>query len=522
MGNSQISRNDFYTEPTFIEKCFYYYEQRSLISNFSVTIKTTASITRELLYAALKKVILRYPNLVSSIHDKFDYDTHTEKTLTKSPKRIIYSDANAAQFINMDEETRNYADINQIQTLLNATKFDPNCTNGKPMWKIFVFANQNLISWVFDYSIVDGGSAVVYQKELVEAMNQISEPELQKAREILNDTSKKNTAILFDFEKDWSLFQRAPSQGIFKEINYVPSIFKKVSSQVIKLLSNAVPDKTIDELNDEANKSAFLERIIFEKEKLYLSKNVIGIESGAAKPLSKIININHIILSKILDKCHTKDCNFQAIFIITFLATVHQVIPDQYSKKYLKTITSASFRNIFTKQFISHNEYLAESELGIPPLSQQKKQFIDGIFVHSAITYIEPFDEFSWELCHKYNNFLHTLLHSKGWFANYYVANRGIQAKAFVDNKMGSQDDVFVSFDNLGLVRVKESGKFLIEDIIFTKAPDAISGDNLITMVSTKKGGLNIQISIAEEHIQTRFDEFCLRLSENLIALGNF
>lgn len=91
----------------------------------------------------------------------------------------------------MDEETRNYADINQIQTLLNATKFDPNCTNGKPMWKIFVFANQNLISWVFDYSIVDGGSAVVYQKELVEAMNQISEPELQKAREILNDTSKK-------------------------------------------------------------------------------------------------------------------------------------------------------------------------------------------------------------------------------------------------------------------------------------------------------------------------------------------
>nr|QWT44797.1 alcohol acetyltransferase ATF(B)4 [Saccharomycopsis fibuligera] len=522
MGNFQFSRNDFYTDPTFTEKCFYYYDQYGLISNFSVTIKTTASITRELLYAALKKVILKYPNLVSSIHDKFDYDTHNEKTLTKSPKKIIYFDDNIVQFISQDEETRNYADINQIQLLLNATKFDSNFTNGKPMWKIFVFPNKNLTSWVFDYSIFDGGSAIVYQKELVEALNQILESEQQKAREILDNASKRTTPILFDFEKDWPLFQRAPSQGIFKEINYVPSIFKKVSSQVIKLLSNAVPDKTIDELNDEANKSAFLERIIFEKEKLYLSKNVIGLESGAAKPLSKIININHIILSKILDKCHTKGCNFQAIFIIIFLATVHQVIPLQYSKKYLKTVTSASFRNIFTKQFVSHNEYLAEQELGIQKLLQGQQQFIDGIFVHSAIIYIEPFDEFSWELCHKYDSFLHTLLHSKGWFANYYVANRGIQAKAFVDNKLGSQDDVFVSFDNLGLVRVKESGKFQIEDIIFTKAPDPIAGDNLIAMVSTKKGGLNIQINIAEEHIQARFDEFCLRLSENLIALGNF
>ena len=475
--------------PEFMEKLFLYLERKNIFQSVSILvhINSKRQLTTGLVFAALRKLVLKYPLL-------FLFPTGDEPNITWVPlDKIRFTDVYE---VNTDI-TECFKNENVETKVLNRLSISKRLRLQKPLWKLIYFKRTKWLTFQSAHSFTDGGSVIAYLKEFVESLNDLEEDE--------------SVELLFDLKKDRHFLDRGISPSFFSRIKYRPSLLTWLSAVALKAMVTVLPVIVPTFLETSLHNLFFVDRhpVPYSNRSFFESDYLLSELSPLNDLKPFFVNIPPMDLKEIVGACRDHGVKLQTYIIIVYVHTVHELYPELYLKKFLKVGVPVSLRNRY-RCLESHCSFLGD-----------KGHFDDGFYTFSVKYFLDPFTTFSWQNVRKYHDFLHNTINNPRWVDQFYIANYSLTAESYMDPRLDfKRDDCFLALTNLGHVELLDhgsTGKYQIDDILFAPSSGAVLGTHHMTICSTAKNGLNIGFSDGDRKV-IDWSEFRHLFKRNLLG----
>lgn len=476
-------------KPEFIENLFIYLERRNLFQCVSISVRVLPlTLTNELAYAALRKLVLKYPLLAL-------FPLGEGLALRWQPlSEIRFSDV-----FEVDENVDvGFTDPGAKTELLTQMSAVRRHQQKIPLWRFVYYKKTGWLTFQGGHSFTDGASVVAYLKDYVELLNNVDAEEFED--------------VLYDSQKDMALLECGIPPRFFDHVQFKPDYFTKFLIWALKSGAWFVPTMMSTIFETTAQNLCFVDRppVPFLARSFFEAPFVISTQSPLNSAIPRFINLTNEEVGKILVDCRVHGVKLLTYVLFVYLQTVHQVCPGTYTQKFLKASVAANLRNRYPI-FQSHNKYLGN--IG---------KFEDGFYSSIVSYFIEPGTMFSWEVLRKYHDFLHNSMYGTEWFKQYYVASEVLTPESYMGPRVDTKkDDCFLFLTNLGNIDVLEhspSSKFQIEDILFSPSIGTNLGTHHIALCSTAKSGLRIGFTDGDKNVKD-WENFGLKLKENFLQL---
>ncbi|KAF8005263.1 hypothetical protein HF325_000720 [Metschnikowia pulcherrima] len=302
--------------PEFMEKLFLYLERKNIFQSVSILvhINSKRQLTTGLVFAALRKLVLKYPLL-------FLFPTGDEPNITWVPlDKIRFTDVYE---VNTDI-TECFKNENVETKVLNRLSISKRLRLQKPLWKLIYFKHTRWLTFQSAHSFTDGGSVIAYLKEFVESLNDLEE--------------KESVELFFDLKKDRRFLKRGISPSFFSRIKYRPSLLTWLSAVALKAMVTVLPVIVPTFLETSLHNLFFVDRhpVPYSNRSFFESDYLISELSPLNDLKPFFVNIPPMDLKEIVGACRDHGVKLQTYIIIVYVHTVHELYPELYLKKFLK------------------------------------------------------------------------------------------------------------------------------------------------------------------------------------------
>ncbi|ODQ79486.1 hypothetical protein BABINDRAFT_13818 [Babjeviella inositovora NRRL Y-12698] len=481
MTSAKFSRSLTSTEHFFRTRSItQFYSNFQMATTYSQPVNDLS-----LLYRALRKTLIDYPILLTNVFDRDGADgAYSIFKVIEQPLKfsdVVFVRPGASEEQSPDKELRAIAgDIPRVSEKfmkeIYKTRFTLNLED-QILLQVHV-VDQFTLCFVFEHIYADGLPGVFFNELFIENLAYISDSKndedyAQKYGYLGGcDRDIHSDAILFDFKTD---------QGLI--VNSLPPP-----------IDNYLPPLHLDYANGDPN---FFDKQVPLSVSSDRLKKWPGLfpKAGNFSLVQKLVNITTEDTDRIVANCRSHQVSLTSFLKVVHSLTLYPLFGDEY---YTTQRVAVNLRRHLYK--LKADDLPLDDEI-LPYLNDPKLKFW-GCCAHAGLPEpMAPIKSFSWEIVQKIHGHLqetivnNKLNHTFTDFKEHKDAGRDVE---FFTRGLKKPRPDAVKISNLGLVKTPvyevgpEATPWTIEDVVFTQDTGVLGADFVLSMLSTRKGGLNI------------------------------